>query len=117
MSDEEFWGDVEIEPEVATWLASLDDGRFGQVRFAIDRLAEEGPLLGEPHTRQLREKVRELRFGLDGERWRITDFIASGRRIILLTVFRKQHAREPREIARAVRAFRLCLSEGHIVEE
>lgn len=64
MSDEEFWGDVEIEPEVATWLASLDDGRFGQVRFAIDRLAEEGPLLGEPHTRQLREKVRELRFGL-----------------------------------------------------
>ena len=55
------WGEVEAEPVVTAWLDGLDDEAFGRVEFAIDLLAERGVLLGEPHTRQLRGKLRELR--------------------------------------------------------
>jgi hypothetical protein len=110
------WGEIELEPEVRKWLTGLPDEQFGQVEYSIDRLSRDGPLLSEPHSRQLRGKVRELRLGIDGESWRITYYIATGRRIILLTVFRKQSAREPREIARALRAYRTCVEAGHTAE-
>ena len=67
-------------------------------------LAEQGPLLGEPCSRQLDGKLRELRFHLDGTAIRVTYWIASGRRIVLLTVFRKTRMRETAEVARARRA-------------
>jgi hypothetical protein len=40
-------------------------------------------LLGEPYTRQLDGKLRELRFHLDRRAVRVTYWIASGRRIVL----------------------------------
>ncbi len=49
------WGMVELEPEVR-----------------IDLLAEQGPLLSEPYTRQLDGKLRELRFRLGGQAVRVT---------------------------------------------
>ena len=76
-----------------------------------------GPLLDEPFTKQLDGKLRELRFYLDGRPTRITYWIASGRRIILLTVFVKTQRRERREVERAKRAFDRCLAEGHTTEE
>ena len=48
---------------------------------------------------------------------RIAYYIASGRRIILLTVFSKQHRRERAEVARAERAMRRCITEGHTAED
>jgi len=110
------WGTVELEPEVATWLADLDDSAFGHVAFYIDLLEDKGPLLDEPYTRQLRGKLRELRFHLDGRRTRISYYIATGRRIVLLTVFHKTKARETAEVARAERAMKKCIDEGHIPE-
>ncbi|MBF6482399.1 type II toxin-antitoxin system RelE/ParE family toxin [Nocardia cyriacigeorgica] len=74
-------------------------------------------LLGEPYTRQLRGKLRELRFYLTRDAVRITYWIAPGRRIILLTVFRKQRMREVAEIERAMRAMNRCIAEAHTVEE
>ncbi len=112
MTSKEPWGDVEVEPEVAAWLLSLDDDSFGQARFHIDVLAERGVHLGEPHTRQLRGKLRELRF----DRWRIAYFIASGRRIVLLTVFLKRQRRERAEIDRAEQAMVRCMEE-HVGED
>ena len=76
-----------------------------------------GPLLGEPYTRQLDGKLRELRFHLDGRSVRITYWIAPGRRIILMTVFMKSRMRERTEIERAREAMRRCLRERHSVEE
>jgi len=107
------WGEVELEPEVESWLASLTAHAFGQAAFAIDLLANEGPQLGEPYTRQLDGKVRELRFYVDGRRWRVSYFIATGRRIVLLTVFPKTGRREPVEIDRARRAMERCLAAEH----
>ena len=80
-------------------------------------LSEQGPLLGEPYTKQLDGKLRELRFYLDGDAVRVTYWIGPGRRIILLTRFRKTRWREDREITRARRAMARCVAEGHTVDE
>jgi hypothetical protein len=111
------WGTVELEPEVRDWLERLPTARFAHAAFYIDLLAEQGPLLGEPYTRQLYGKLRELRFHLDRDAVRVTYWIASGRRIILLTVFRKTRMREQREVERARRAQLQCQEEAHTVDE
>jgi hypothetical protein len=48
---------------------------------------------------------------------RVTYRIAPGRRIVLLTVFRKSRVREQREIERARLAYRRCVAERHSVGE
>ncbi|MEV0343679.1 type II toxin-antitoxin system RelE/ParE family toxin [Nocardia sp. NPDC050713] len=111
------WGTVELEPEVRAWLEALPTTMFARVAFHIDLLADVGPLLGEPHTRQLDGKRRELRFDLDSNAFRVTYWIASGRRIVLLTVFAKQRMRERAEIERARRAMERCMAERHTAEE
>lgn len=100
------WGTVEQSPEVEQWVSALSSAEQARVFVKISYLATRGPLLGEPHTRQLVGKLRELRIALDARQVRITYFIASGRRIVLLTVFRKQRARELQEIRRAQAAMR-----------
>lgn len=113
------WGSVELEPEVADWIETLPAAEFGRAEFYIDLLAERGPLLDQPYTRQLRGKLRELRFylGARGDAVRLAYFIAAGRRIILLTVFRKQRRQERREIERAYKAMERCIEEKHVAEE
>ena len=108
-----------MEPEVAAWLGRLPDEQFGRVEFYIDLLADRGTQLGRPYTRQLRGALWELRFylGPTGNAVRITYYIATGRRIILLTVFRKQRQRERAEIDRAIRAMGTCIAEGHSAED
>jgi hypothetical protein len=110
------WGEVEVHPDVREWLLSLGEVAFAQAERSIDRLAENGPLLGEPYTRQLRGKLRELRFHLDRQQVRVTYFIASGRTIVLLTVFRKTKGQERAEIDRAEREMERCITEGHTLE-
>jgi phage-related protein len=91
--------------------------RRRSLRFHIDRLAELGATLDEPHTRQLDGKLRELRFYLSDRPTRITYWIAPGRRIILLTVFTKTQRQERKEIRRAKQAMERCASEGHTTDE
>jgi hypothetical protein len=111
------WGTVEQEPEVRSWLEDLSTARFATTAFYIDLLADQGPLLGEPYTRQLDGKLRELRFHLDGQAIRVTYWIAPGRRIVLLTVFAKTRMRENREVQRARKALARCLAEQHTADE
>ena len=87
------------------------------MRFHVDRLAELGPLLDEPYTRQLDGKLRELRFYLAGRPTRVTYWIAPGRRVILLTVFAKTQRQQRREIRRAKQAMERCVAEEHTAEE
>lgn len=108
---------VELEPEVRDWYLTLDEADQARVRFHVDRLAGMGPLLDEPFTKQLDGKLRELRFYLGGRPTRITYWIASNRRIILLTVFVKTRQRERREVDRARRAYQRCVAERHTPEE
>jgi hypothetical protein len=46
------WGSVELEPEVRSWLEELGTAQFAAAAFYVDLLAAQGPLLGEPYTRQ-----------------------------------------------------------------
>ncbi len=110
------WGAIELEPEVREWLERLSTAQFMTAAFYIDLLADKGVMLDEPYTRQLDGKLRELRFHLDRQAARITYFIASGRRIILLTALVKSRMREGREIDRARRALAKCLAEKHTTE-
>ncbi len=111
------WGSVELELEVTTWLDTLTDNEFGQVERYIDLLADQGVHLSEPFTRQLDGKLRELRFHLGRQQTRISYYIASGRVIVLLTVFAKTRPRERHEIDRARRAMQRCIDEGHLTQE
>jgi hypothetical protein len=87
---------VEVEPEVRSWLENLADRDFGRVDFLVGLLAEHAADLGEPYTRHLGGKVRELRFHLLAQQTRVTYWLAPGRRLILLTVFRKTRKRRDR---------------------
>src|SRR5712664_418866 len=104
--------EVEIEPEVRSWLAGLSHRDFGRVDFLVGLLAERAEDLGEPYTRHLGGKVRELRFHMLRQQTRVTYWLASGRRVILLTVFRKTRDAEVTEVARAISAQRSC-EAGH----
>lgn len=89
--------EVEIEPEVRSWLEGLTDRDFGRVDFLVGLLAEYAETLGEPYSRHLVGKVRELRFHLLRQQTRVTYWLAPARRAILLTVFHKtRSARDPR---------------------
>jgi hypothetical protein len=110
------WGEAELEPDVRDWLEGLDDQRWAQAMFHLDLLQERGALLGEPYTRQLAGKLRELRFYCGGQRVRISYRIAPGRRVIMLTVFTKTRMRETAEIARAGAAMARCQHEGRTAD-
>lgn len=112
-----FWGTVELEPEVRDWYLQLRSDHRARAAFRIDRLADLGPLLDEPLTRQLDGKLRELRFSLDGQAIRITYWIAPGRRIVLLTVFAKTKRREVHQVERARHAMDRCAKEQHTPDE
>ncbi|MFD8564924.1 type II toxin-antitoxin system RelE/ParE family toxin [Streptosporangium canum] len=76
-----------------------------------------GPSAGEPYTKQLDGKLRGLRFHLDEFAVRITYWIATGRRIVLLTVFHKTRTRDDHGVERARRAMRRCAEPAHTVDE
>jgi hypothetical protein len=103
--------EIELEPEVRSWLAQLSDRDFGRVDFLVGLLAEHAGDLGEPYTRHLGGKVRELRFHLLRQQTRVTYWLAPGRRVILLTVFHKTRPAQTAEVARALDMQKICEAE------
>ncbi|WP_121433525.1 type II toxin-antitoxin system RelE/ParE family toxin [Actinomadura pelletieri] len=103
--------ELEMEPEVRAWLSELSLGEYRHVMFYADLLADNAETLGEPYSRHLGEGVRELRFYLGRQATRITYWLAPGRRVVLLTVFRKTRSVETAEVDRAKRAKKLCEAE------
>lgn len=99
------------------WLQRSDPDEFSAAARALERLESRGVLLGEPLSRHLGGKLRELRFFAARRAVRITYFILPDRRIVLLTVFYKQRQRERSEIARAMRAMQRCIDTGHTADE
>jgi hypothetical protein len=102
---------IEIEPEVRQWLELLTDRHYAKAERAADMLASQPTTLGEPYSRHLGGKVRELRFVLDGNSVRITYWLARDQRIVLLTVFRKTRQHDAAEIERAQQAQKVCEAE------
>jgi hypothetical protein len=100
--------EIELEAEVRRWLDLLPPGDYLRVMKLADFLADHAETLGEPQTRHLGGKLRELRFSMHGREQRITYWIAPGRRIVMLTVFHKTRMRESAEVDRAHRAQERC---------
>jgi hypothetical protein len=90
------WGEVELEPEVDDWFDTLDQDDKETAAFYVDLLAGRGVLLDEPYTRQLRGKLRELRFHLARQAVRM---------------------REDAEVRLAWRAMQRCIAEAHTAGE
>jgi len=67
----------------------------------------------EPEVRSWLARLsdRDLRFHLLAQQTRVTYWLAPGRRIILLTVFRKTRNAEVAEVARALQAQKACESD------
>jgi len=108
---------VELEPEVEQWMSGLTVHEFPSVLPHVERLGERGNTLRMPASRALGDGLFELRFDLLRVAWRITYFFATGRRIVLLTVFHKQRQNERAEVQRARWAMTRCINEGHTAEE
>jgi phage-related protein len=108
---------IEIEPEVRLWLENIPAQHYKQTERVADLLAEQPITLDEPHSRHLGGKLRELRFRLGDAHQRITYWLAPGRRVVLLTVFRKTKMREQAEVDRAHAAQRLCEVEHQAAAE
>ena len=104
--------EIEMEPEVVTWLDTLTFAQYQRVmRNVDDYLVDRGDMLDGDHTKALRDGVRELRFHLEDTAWRITYWLPTGpgRLIVLLTVFQKvRNDAQPRDVERAVNARRVC---------
>ena len=70
--------DIELEPEVRDWLGTLRLKDYAKVEAMADILAERAETLGEPYSRHLSGKTRELRFHLDRAAVRISYWLAPG---------------------------------------
>jgi hypothetical protein len=103
---------IELEPEVREWLDDLTLRNYAKVEAMADILADQPETLGEPYARHLAGKTRELRFYLERSAVRISYWLAPGRRVVLLTVFRKTRQIERTEVDRAIAAQQVC-AEAH----
>lgn len=108
---------IELEPEVEAWLESLPIASFATVVPHIERLALRGSGSRMPASRSLGDGLFELRFDLDRVAWRISYHFADRRRIVLMTVFRKQRMNESAAVARARAVMARCIADGHTAEE
>lgn len=108
-----------LELEIQHWLDNLSDREYLQVEHVAERLLDAPTTLGEPYSRHLGDGLRELRFGLghDGNAVRLTYWLTSDRRIVLLTVFRKTRMREDAEVSRAKQAMKVCQAERHTAHD
>jgi hypothetical protein len=102
---------IELEPEVREWLDALSLRDYAKVEAMADILADQAEALGEPYSRHLSGKTRELRFYLQRSAVRISYWLAPGRRVVL-TVLRKTRQVERAEVDRAIAAQQVCAA-GH----
>lgn len=102
---------IELEPEVREWLDTISLKDYAKVEAMADILADHAETLGEPYSRHLWGATRELRFYLERNAVRISYWLAPGRRVVLLTVFRKTRQVERAEVGRAIIAQQTCATE------
>jgi phage-related protein len=95
----EFYRDGSGREPVSEFLNNLPSVTRAKVVRMIDLLSAQGVLLKEPYTRQLRDKLRELRVKDHLGHVRVFYFTFTGGRFVLLHGFLKKTDKTPeREI-------------------
>jgi len=98
----EFYIDRNGKELMAEFMNNLPISTRAKIVRLIDLLAEQGVLLKEPYTRQIRGKIRELRIKDHLGHVRILYFTITGKRFVLLHGFLKKTDKTPeREIETA----------------
>ena len=95
---------VAFSDEVRDWYLGLSPTGKKATQRIVALLEERGHMLSMPHSKQLGDGLRELRFTCEGTARRITCVLDHDRTAITLTTFRKQRRNERTEILRARRA-------------
>ena len=103
--------EVEIEPEVRSWLAGLPTATSAASTSSSDCLLSTPKI-----SASLTPATWEGRSGNCGttvlrQQTRVTYWLVPGRRVILLTVFPKTRSAETAEVARALHAQKICEAE------
>lgn len=91
----EFYRDVKENEPVADFIDSLPRATRAKVFRLIDLLGDYGVLLKEPYTKQIRDKIREIRIKDKQVAVRVLYFTFTGRRFILLHGFVKKAEKTP----------------------
>ncbi|WP_076968067.1 MULTISPECIES: type II toxin-antitoxin system RelE/ParE family toxin [unclassified Streptomyces] len=89
------------------WLESLPLHHYVMAEQKVDRLAEHATTLGEPYSRHLGGKLRELRFDLGDNAQRITYWLARTA-ASYCSRFSGTRMRETNEVERALAAQEVC---------
>lgn len=93
----EYYRDPKGNEPVAGFIDSLSAEVQVKVFRTIELLARYGVLLKEPYTKQLKEKLRELRVIDRMGKIRVIYFAHTGRRCVLLHGFIKKTAKVPQK--------------------
>jgi len=95
----DYYKDAKGNEPVKEFLNSLSTPANAKVMRLIEFLTERGVLLKEPYTKQIKDKIRELRVKDKQGAIRILYFTYTGKRFILLHGFIKKTDKTPvREI-------------------
>lgn len=97
-----FYKDDDGTVPVLEWLDSLPRKAQDKCFVKISRLAELGHELRRPEADLLRDKIYELRVGLQGINYRILYFFQGGQAAILASGIIKEREVPPQEIDRAI---------------
>ena len=93
----EFYETERGRKPVEEFLKDLPGSHETKVNILIQRLSQEGNMLGFPFTKTISGKLRELRIQVSPNAYRIFYFLFAGRKIILLHAFTKKSQEIPRK--------------------
>ena len=103
---------------VKEYLNNVSDKERAKILKYIEFLREHQGVLGEPYTKHIRDKIRELRVDFGKNRHRIFFFTFVGQNIILLHAFLKRTATTPQlEITKALNNYYKVLNNRKLYED
>lgn len=91
----EYYKDKNGKEPVADFIDSLPLGTQAKVFRLMDLLGDYGVLLKEPYTKQIRDKIREIRIRDNRGAVRVLYFTFTGKRFVLLHGFVKKSDKIP----------------------
>ena len=82
---------------VEDFLRALPKNHETKANILINKLSQEGNMLGFPFTKTISGKLKELRIQVSPNTYRIFYFLYTGREIVLLHAFTKKSQETPRK--------------------
>jgi phage-related protein len=102
--DVSFYTTMDGEKPAKDFIKSLEPKMRAKMYWTIDKLADNGNKLREPHSKHLQDGIFELRVHVGSDISRVLYFFLIGQRVVLTNGFIKKTQETPQnEIERALR--------------